>query len=634
MFTRIFVTLVALAALAACRDVDSPTDLPRRPAFSRAATTLELTGGATSLVLTTAGAAATMPLTLARPADFAGPVLLAVTAPVGVTAKVAPDTLAADQTAATLTVEAAPDAAAGELVITASGVGVVGTTLTVPYTIGGRYTVAVAPSTLTVVRDADADVSATVTLTRHGFAGGIRLVASGVPAGVTLAMPSAPLRGDAASLRVRAAASAEPGDYRVTLTATSDGLAPESTTLALRVVEGGAMFSIGMGRRPPGSPIVMVAGTELGEWDRPTVEIKRSCYECDVKLEATGAPNGITVTFAPSGGDRASNPAVLTRYNGWAEPRIAVAADVRDGDYPITLTATAGDNPPVSTTLVVRVVAAGYSVTTTPATTVVAAGGGPVSVALRALPASGFDDRQRDLKIATSGVPAGITLGLDAYHYLGLDPGDPLHFTVRAAASVAPGDYRITIHSVVNDAKPTPVDTSADAAGTLRTTFVVRVISPSEDHGFVPAELAGSFRAGALSLLEFWDTHTGAYEGRNGYTVFFRFAQDGTYQLLVYTLQRGYNGCSTEVWSEYGGPVTFAERTFELRPTSGRYKVADSCYGHFYERVASSEDLEANSRTFYWAWERNAEDGKTYLRVGFDLDSRDDWNWFARTDDP
>jgi hypothetical protein len=326
-------------------------------------------------------------------------------------------------------------------------------------------------------------------------------------------------------------------------------------------------------------------------------------------------------------------PAVLTRYNGWAEPRVVVAAGVRDGDYPITLTATAGAHPPVSTTLVVRVVSAGYSLAVTPATTVVAAGGGPVSAALRALPSSGFADGKRDLKIAVSGVPAGITVSLSDARYLGLDPGYPLHFTMRADASVAPGDYPVVIHSAVNDGKPTPVDTSA--AGTVATTIVVRVISPSQDRGVVPDEfVGGTFKAGALSLLQFWNSHTGEYVGRNGYLAFFTFGRDGTYTLLVYTLMRGNYGCSTEVWSEYAGTATFREDTFETRPTSGRYKVVDSCFGNFYQRVASSADLEANARTWYWAWERNAADGKTYLRIGFDRESRESWNWFERTERP
>jgi hypothetical protein len=593
---------------------------------------LGLSGGASSLVVARGGVATTLPLTVARPAGFAGPVALAVSAPAGVTAEVTPDTLGGDQTAATLSVRAAADAAAGEIAVTAIGSGVDGATLKVPYTVtasAGSYTVAVAPSAVTVVREAESAVSATVTLARTNFPGAIRLVASEVPDGVTLSMPTGPLRGGSTAMSVKAAASAAPGEYRVTLTGTADGLEPVTTSFVLRVLEGGATFNIGMGRLPPGSPIVMVAGTELGEWSRPTIEIERTCSECDVELEASGMPAGITMVFAPSGGDRASNPAVLTRYNGWAEPRVTVAAGVPDGDYPITLTATAGEFPPVSTTLTIRVVSAGYSLAVTPGTIVVVAGGGPVSGTLRALPTADFNNY---IDVSMSGAPAGLTITTDGTLYP--EPGTPDFFTVQSAAGVPPGDYPIAVRGVASRTT-TGTDGAPGYPGAQATaTVVVRVVSPTDDRGSVPAEFVGDWQAGTVSRLQFWESHTGDYVGRNGYLAFYTFERDGTYKLLVYTLQRCTSGGTTEIWAEYSGAVTFGDGTFETRPASGHYKVEDSCFGNFYERIASSEELEQNSTTMYWAWERNDTDGKTYLRIGFDRESHEFWNWFQRYDNP
>jgi hypothetical protein len=365
----------------------------------------------------------------------------------------------------------------------------------------------------------------------------------------------------------------------------------------------------------------MAAGTELDKWDRPTVGIKTSCAECSVKLEATGAPAGITMAFAPSGKDPAANPAVLGRYNGWAEARVAVAAGVKDGDYPITLTATAGDFPPVSTTLVVRVVSAGYALSVTPTATVVVAGGGPVSATLRALPAPGLD-YDKWIAVGTEPAPAGLTIKLDGT-LLSPDPGRPGFITVQAAAGVAVGDYPVTVRGAL----PGRPD--------VTTTTVVRVVSPSQDRGSVPAEFAGgTWKAGTVSLLSFWDSHTGQFVGRNGYLAYYTFGRDGSYKLLVYNLKRGPSGCATEVWSEWQGAATFGDGTLEVRPTSGRYKVADACFGNFYGRVASSDELEANGTTSYWAWERDAASGRTYLRVGSDRENREAWNWFERTDAP
>jgi hypothetical protein len=151
----------------------------------------------------------------------------------------------------------------------------------------------------------------------------------------------------------------------------------------------------------------------------------------------------------------------------------------------------------------------------------------------------------------------------------------------------------------------------------------------------VPAEFAGgTWKAGTVSLLSFWDSHTGQFVGRNGYLAYYTFERDGSYKLLVYSLKRGPSGCATEVWSEWQGAATFGDGTLEVRPTSGRYKVADACFGNFYGRVASSDELEANGTTSYWAWERDAASGRTYLRVGSDRENREAWNWFERTDAP
>ena len=97
-------------------------------------------------------------------------------------------------------------------------------------------------------------------------------------------------------------------------------------------------------------------------------------------------------------------------------------------------------------------------------------------------------------------------------------------------------------------------------------------------------------------MLSFWESHTGDHVGRNGYLADYTFGRDGAYELLYYSLKRCPNGGATEIWAEYAGAATFSGDAFETRPASGRYKVADSCYGNFYSRVASSEDLEEIGR--------------------------------------
>jgi hypothetical protein len=76
---------------------------------------------------------------------------------------------------------------------------------------------------VTVVRDAEAAIDAQLTLDRTNFPGAIRLAASGVPEGITLTMPTGPLRGTGATMSLRAARPVAAGDYPVTLTARPTG---------------------------------------------------------------------------------------------------------------------------------------------------------------------------------------------------------------------------------------------------------------------------------------------------------------------------------------------------------------------------------------------------------------------------
>jgi len=155
---------------------------------------------------------------------------------------------------------------------------------------------------------------------------------------------------------------------------------------------------------------------------------------------------------------------------------------------------------------------------------------------------------------------------------------------------------------------------------------------PGAPGGSIPDSVVGNWKAGTISMLGFWDTHTDDYLGAaNGYAVFFTFEGDGTYKMFVYFLLRSY-GCVAETWTEMNGTATFGDGTFVTRPTTGRYKAADTCNAaHNFERAATADELAENRTTFYWAFEPD-EDGKTYLRIGFDLENRDAWNWFEQYD--
>lgn len=140
----------------------------------------------------------------------------------------------------------------------------------------------------------------------------------------------------------------------------------------------------------------------------------------------------------------------------------------------------------------------------------------------------------------------------------------------------------------------------------------------------VPTSLLGDWRAGTISMLSFWNSHTGDYVGAaSGYSVFFSFQADGKYTMNVYFMTRSY-GCVTEGWTELRGTAQFgANGTFVTHPTTGRYKGSDNCVARMnFDRAATSEELAGQRKTYYWSFETNATDGKTYLMLGSDPDAR------------
>jgi hypothetical protein len=148
--------------------------------------------------------------------------------------------------------------------------------------------------------------------------------------------------------------------------------------------------------------------------------------------------------------------------------------------------------------------------------------------------------------------------------------------------------------------------------------------------GRVPSELVGDWKFGTISMLSFWDDHTGDYLGSaSGVAVFFTFKPNGRYTQLVYVLARNY-GCVTQTWTEMQGAVDFAGGSFETEPTAGRYKASDNCIGrNNFERPMTAGELAGVQRTFLWRFEANPNDGKRYLMVGHNADT---WSSFQRSD--
>ena len=145
--------------------------------------------------------------------------------------------------------------------------------------------------------------------------------------------------------------------------------------------------------------------------------------------------------------------------------------------------------------------------------------------------------------------------------------------------------------------------------------------------------MVGDWKAGTISMLGFWDNHTGDYVGAtSGLAIFFTFEPNGEYSMLLYVLQRPLAWCVTQAWTELRGTVEFDGGTFVTNPTVVRYKASDNCSSeNNFDRAATTDELLDERRTYYWAFEPD-EYGKTYMRIGFDLANRDAWNWFEQSD--
>jgi hypothetical protein len=149
----------------------------------------------------------------------------------------------------------------------------------------------------------------------------------------------------------------------------------------------------------------------------------------------------------------------------------------------------------------------------------------------------------------------------------------------------------------------------------------------------VPGSFVGDWSAGTISLLSFWDNHTGDFLGTTGgQAIFFTFQPNGEYSMFLYVLQRPLAWCNVQGWTELRGTVTFDGATFVTHPTVGRYKGSNNCAeSDNFDRPATAGELAAEERTYHWAFEPNA-DGKTYLRIGRDPSNREYWSYFRRVE--
>jgi hypothetical protein len=195
-----------------------------------------------------------------------------------------------------------------------------------------------------------------------GFAGTVQVVATGVPAGVTVSPVSISGAPDGtASASITASSSAAPGTYTLTFTATDSTQQTQSVTVSLTVAAAAAP--------PPPAPSYSLSITgppQLPQGGTVTATLTATYvggFDASVSVAPVFLPTGVSIT---------SGPIVFTAQNLSQTVTFAASSSAATATYPTVFTGTGGDLPAQTVSFSLTVVAppplpSGYVYITTPA---------------------------------------------------------------------------------------------------------------------------------------------------------------------------------------------------------------------------------------------------------------------------
>ena len=231
----------------------------------------------------------------------------------------------------TLNVAIGASAADGAYTLTVTGAsGALAHSATLTLLVGSAtaqpdFSIAAAPAALSIQAGNAAD--ATVTLAAlNGFNSGVTLSASGLPGGVTATFSSDTVAGAGTStLTLAVAASAAAGSAAITVTGTAGALT-HSASIALDITAAAQ----------PDFSVVVAPGSislQAGSSGHATLSVSAANgFADDVALSSSGAPAGLTATFASA------------TVHGAGSTEVALVADASAaaGSYTLTLTGVSG----------------------------------------------------------------------------------------------------------------------------------------------------------------------------------------------------------------------------------------------------------------------------------------------------
>jgi pseudomonalisin len=277
---------------------------------------------------------------------------------------------------------------------------------------------------LTVRQGSSGTSTANITVA-GGFSSAVTLTVSGAPVGVTATLESANLAvpGSGSSvLTIAVGGSAVAGMATISVTAAGGGLT-STGTVNLTVVPAFALEANPAAitvQQGSSIPVTLTSATATG-------------FSGAVVLTARGMPAGMTVGFAPS--------TIPAPGSGGSTVSIAAGTSAAPGLYSITVTGTSGSLTSTATIAVSVVSPRSFALTASPVNLTLAPGLSGVST-IAVTPGSGF----ASAVTLSASAPAGIATQLSSAGVL----------TVKAAATVAAGNYSVTVTGSGGGVLPLP----------------------------------------------------------------------------------------------------------------------------------------------------------------------------------
>ena len=361
---------------------------------------------------------------------FQSPVVLSASGlPKGVTASLAPPSIASPGSgAATLTLAAASGTVSGSYNLTVTAVGGGGTkTQPVSLTVlpAPSFTLALNAASATVTPGGSTAIKLSTTAL-NGFQSPVVLSASGLPKGVTasLASPSIPAPGSGTSTLTLAAVSGTvSGSYNLTVTAVGGGVTktqPVSLTVlpppSFTLVSNATSTTVALG----GRTAIKLSTTVLNGFQSPVV------------LSASGLPKGVTASFAPS--------SIPAPGSGTSTLTLAAASGTVSGSYNLTITAVGGGVTKTQPISLVVLPPPSFTLALNATSTTVARGGSTVT-RLSSTVSNGF---QSAVALSLSGLPKGLTASFAPSSIASPGSGNST-LTLAATIGTATGSYNLTV---------------------------------------------------------------------------------------------------------------------------------------------------------------------------------------------